>query len=317
MTRHETAAWLLAHDRYVILTHRNPDGDTIGCASALCRGLRALGKTAHILKNPQFSARYGRWLDGLLCPAPGPEDTVVSVDIAAETLLPDNAAGLAGKIRLAIDHHGSNTGFAACSCVEPDLAACGELVYALLVEELGVALTPELAEAIYLAVSTDTGCFQYANTTASTLRVAASVMDAGCQAYAINKVFFGTKSISRLQLEARLTESMEVLAGGLVAICHVPLGWMAELGLTEDDLDAIASFPRNVEGVEVGATVREQAPGRLKISLRTGEYTNASAICAHLGGGGHKAAAGATVQGEYPAVRARLLSAMRAEGVPV
>ena len=316
MTRREAAAWLLAHDRYCILTHRNPDGDTIGSAAALCRGLRSIGKQAYILQNPQFTARYGRWLEGLTAPSVGAEDTVVSVDIAAETLLPENAAELAGHIRLALDHHGSNTGFAACSCVEPELAACGELIYWLLLE---LEVSPDVltAEAVYLAVSTDTGCFQYANTTSDTLRVAAACRDAGCDAYPINKQFFGTKSLPRLQLEARLTETMEVLAGGSVALCHVPYAWMAELGLTEDDLDAIAGFPRTMEGVEIGVTTREQAPGRQKISLRTGTTANASDICAHLGGGGHKAAAGATVEGTYEEIRDRLLQAMRLEGVEV
>ena len=316
MTRTDTAAWLLAHDHYRILTHRNPDGDTIGCAAALCRGLRSLGKDASIYENPQFTARYDQWLSGLIACDAGGEHTIISVDMASESLLPDNAAQFAGKIQLAMDHHGSNTGFAACTCVEPDLAACGELIYALLLE-MGVAITPAMAEAIYLAVATDTGCFQYANTTSNTLRVAAEVKDAGCEAYPINKIFFGTKSVSRLQLEARLTESLEVYGGGKVAVCHVPLSWMDELHLTEDQLDSIASFPRNVEGVEVGAILREQKGNRQKISLRTGESANASAICAHLGGGGHKAAAGATVEGTYEEIRDRLLQAMRLEGVEV
>ena len=316
MTRTDTAAWLLAHDHYRILTHRNPDGDTIGCAAALCRGLRSLGKDASIYENPQFTARYDQWLSGLIACDAGGEHTIISVDMASESLLPDNATQFAGKIQLAMDHHGSNTGFAACACVEPDLAACGELIYGLL-QELGVTITVAMAEAVYLAVATDTGCFQYANTTSNTLRVAAEVKDAGCEAYPINKIFFGTKSVSRLQLEARLTESLEVYGGGKVAVCHVPLSWMEELHLTEDDLDSIASFPRNVEGVEVGAMLREQKDNRQKISLRTGESANASAICSHLGGGGHKAAAGATVEGTYEEIRDRLLQAMGLEGVEV
>lgn len=316
MTRTETAAWLQAHDHYCILTHRNPDGDTIGCAVALCRGLRALGKDAFIYENPQFTARYDRWLGGLTSAGVTPERTIVSVDMASESLLPDNAVQFAGKIQLAMDHHSSNTGFAHCTCVEPDLAACGELIYALLLE-LGVTLTAEIAEAVYLAVSTDTGCFQYANTTSNTLRVAAAVKDAGCEAYPINKVFFGTKTVSRLQLESRLTDTMELYGGGKVAVCHIPLSWMTELHLTEDQLDSIASFPRNVEGVELGVMMREQSGNRQKISLRTGESANASAICAHLGGGGHRAAAGATVEGTYEETRDRLLQAMRLEGVEV
>lgn len=316
MTKAEAAAWLRSRDHFRILTHRNPDGDTIGCASALCRGLRALGKTAHILENPQFTARYGRWLRGLTAADVGPEHTVISVDMASEALLPDNAADQAGNIRFAVDHHGSNTGFAECSYVVPDAAACGELVYALL-QELGAAITPDIAEAVYLAVSTDTGCFQYANTTSNTLRVAADMRDAGCDAYAVNKLFFGTKSVPRLQLEARLTESMELLGRGRIAVCRIPACWMAELGLTEDDIDSIAGFPRAVEGVEIGVMIRELPDGRSKISMRTGAQADASAICAHLGGGGHRGAAGATVALGLVAAKAAVLAALRAEGAEV
>ena len=245
MTRSEAAAWLLAHDHFCILTHRNPDGDTIGCAVGLCRGLRSLGKTAHILRNPQFGPRYAQWYDGLLCEEPAADDTIVSVDIASEALLPDNARPLAGHIQLALDHHGSNTGFAHCDCVEGELAACGELIYGIL-RELRVDLTADIASALYLAVSTDTGCFQYANTTANTLRVAAELIDAGCEAYPINKEFFGTRSISRLRLESRLTDSLEFFADGKVAICHIPLSWMEELGLREEELDSISGFSRSL-----------------------------------------------------------------------
>lgn len=316
MTRSEAAAWLLAHDHFCILTHRNPDGDTIGCAVGLCRGLRSLGKTAHILSNPQFGPRYAQWYDGLLCEEPAADDTIVSVDIASESLLPDNARPLAGKIQLALDHHGSNTGFAHCACVELDLAACGELIYGIL-RELHVHLTADMASALYLAVSTDTGCFQYANTTANTLRVAAELIDAGCDAYPINKEFFGTRSISRLRLESRLTDSLEFFADGKVALCHIPLSWMEELGLREEELDSISGFSRNVSGVQIGITIREQAGGQQKVSLRTASCANASAICAHLGGGGHKAAAGATVTASYEEVRAMVLDALRAEGIEV
>lgn len=317
MTRTEAASWLQQQDHYCILTHRNPDGDTIGCAAALCRGLRALGKTAHVLENSQFTARYDSYLSGLTKPHIEPGDTVISTDIAAESLLPyGEAAAQSGSIVFAVDHHGSNTGFAPNLYLDPHAAACGELIYDLLTE-LQVAISPEIAACLYLAISTDTGCFQYSNTTANTLRVAAALKDAGCDTYAINKIFFGTKTLSRLQLEARLTESMELLADGNIAVCRLPLQWMDELALTEDDIDSIAGFPRAVEGVEIGVMIRQMTNGSEKISMRTGPRYNASAICSHLGGGGHAAAAGATVAMEFAAARDAVIAAIRAEGIEV
>lgn len=312
MTKTEAAAFLSAQEAVCILTHRNPDGDTIGCAAALCRGLRALGKDAWVLENPQFTPRYDPWLDGLL--SAGAQGTVVSVDIASASLLPDNARPLAERIALAVDHHASHTGFAARSWVVPEAAACGELVHALLLE-LGAPITSETASAIYLAVSTDTGCFQYSNTTSNTLRVAAAMRDAGCDAFPINRLFFGVRSRGRLRLESRLTEAMTFFAGGAGALCVLPRAWMDELGLTEDDLESISGFPRSVEGVEIGVMLRETAPGRVKLSLRTGPGYDAAAICAHLGGGGHRAAAGAALDTDLDGARAAVRAALQAAGV--
>lgn len=312
MTIAEAADFFRGRDRFCIVTHRSPDGDTIGCAAALCRGLRALGKTAAVLENPQVTPRYAPWLAGLTVPRA--EGTVVTVDVAAESLLPENAD--AGTVALAIDHHGSNTGFAKQTFLDPSKAACGEIVFALL-GELGAPVDLVSAGALYVAVSTDTGCFQYSNTTANTLRVAAALMDAGVDAAALNRALFGVKSLRRLRLEARLTETTAFWAGGRVAVCVLPLSLREELSLTEDDLDALASFPRAIEGVEAGALLKEKPNGVVKLSLRTGPSINASRVCAHLDGGGHPAAAGASVKGTLEEAASMLRNAFIQEGVEV
>lgn len=314
MTIREAAGFFRQNDGFCILTHRAPDGDTVGCASALCRGLRALGKRAFVVENPQITPRYAPLLEGLTAPAG--EGTPVSADLASEGLLPDNMRAFAGKIQFAIDHHGSNTRFAAASLIDPGAAACGEIVYALL-RELGAPLDIPTAGALYAAIATDTGCFQFSNTTANTLRVAADLYDAGIDAAALNRALFGVKSLRRLQLESRLTGSMTALADGRVAVCRLPLALCGELGLTEDDLDSIASFPRSVEGVEVGITLREKAGGRIKISIRSGPSLNASRVCARLGGGGHPAAAGAVFFGSFDEAFEALRAALAREGMEV
>ena len=314
MTRAETAAFLREHDNYCILTHRRPDGDSIGSSAALCLGLRAMGKAAWLLRNAQFTPRFDAVLEGLLCEeAPG-EATLVSVDVAAPELLPIGREALAGQVQLVIDHHARSSVPAEARLVEADRAACGEIVFGLL-ELLGVSLTARMAQALYIAVSTDTGCFQYSNTTADTLRIAAACKDAGADTYAVNQVFFGTKSFARLKLEARLTESAEFYADGRVALVELPQAWLDELGASEDDVDSIAGFARAIEGVELGITVRDVENGNGKLSLRTSGRYDACRLCQELGGGGHAAAAGATVAGGIAGAKRAILDVLRREGI--
>lgn len=313
MTRTEFCAFLRGHDNFVILTHRRPDGDTIGSAAALCRGLRQLGKTAFVLTNEQFTPRFGPFLDGLTCDALPAGATVISADIASEGLLSFDAVRMGLTPVCAIDHHGSNS-LACPKLVEADKAACGEIVYAVLTE-LGVTVTKQIAECLYTAISTDTGCFKFSNTTANTHRTAAALIAAGADVYPINKLFFDTKSFARLRLEAKLTDTMEFYADGAVGVCTMPKSLLAAFTVTEDDLDSISGFARSIEGVRIGIMIREVEDGLGKISLRTEAPYDASAICQRLGGGGHAAAAGASVPGGIEGAKAAILQALRDSGV--
>ena len=174
MTRAEFCAFARAHDNFVILTHRRPDGDTIGSAGALCLGLRQLGKTAFVLTNEQFTPRFDPFLDGLVCEALPAGATVISADIASEGLLSFDAVRMGLTPVCAVDHHGSNS-LACPKLVEADKAACGEIIHAILLE-LGVTVTKRIAECLYVAISTDTGCFKFSNTTSNTHRTAAALI---------------------------------------------------------------------------------------------------------------------------------------------
>lgn len=295
LTRTETAAFLQAHDRFLILTHRNPDGDTLGSAAALCRGLRNLGKTAHVLENPEVTSRYGFLLEGLTKASPEAEDLLVCVDVASPGMLPDGSKALAEQVLLRIDHHGSSTPFTPYSLVEPDTAASGEIIYGILTE-MGVTLDKQIANAVYTAVSTDTGRFCYANTTADTFRIAAACKDAGCDLFSLNQALFETFSLGKLRLQGYLAESALFLKGGELAICAIPRRICRELGLTEDDLENISGFPRTIAGVKMAATLRENGDEAVKVSIRAVPGYDASALCARFGGGGHKGAAGATLK---------------------
>ena len=295
MTRSETARFLQAGDNYAIVTHRRPDGDTLGSAVTLCRGLRQLGKQAWVLENPEVTEKYAPLLCGLTKPQVEDGDVVVCVDVASPGMLPECFRALENSIVLRIDHHGAATPFTPESLVEPETAACGEIVYGVL-REMGVVLDKPMAESLYTAVSTDTGCFRYANTTANTLRVAADCAEAGADTFAMNQLYFETNSLGRLRLQGWLVENALFLQKGQIAICPLPKAKEEELGLTEDDLENISGFPRTIAGVKIAATLREDGDGRIKMSVRAVPGYDAAAVCEKFGGGGHKGAAGASMR---------------------
>lgn len=310
MTYTEAAELLRRQDSILILTHRRPDGDTIGCAVGLCAALRELGKTAWLLPNADATALFTPYLEGYLAPDGFSPAFVVSVDIAGRGLFPENArCWLEKGVDLAIDHHGSNEGFGKENCVDPGRAACGELIYDI-IRQWG-PVSPAAALPLYLAVSTDTGCFVYSNTTPDTHRVAAALMDAGIDYRSVNKRHFRTKSFKRLRLESMITQDMELFDNGAIAIAAVSLDMMKALDAREEDAEDIAAFAGQVEGVETAITIRELRPGECKLSVRTAAGLNASAVCALLGGGGHAAAAGCSVAGSVADAKAAILAAIR------
>ena len=291
MTRNECAAWLQSHDNFCILTHARPDGDTIGSATALCVGLRQLGKTAHVLNNTEASPFLRRCLLGLTVDEPESTNTLISVDVASPHLLPPEYRQYLGRIAMRIDHHATATSFTTEEYVDASYAACGEIIYELLME-MGAEMTKELAWRLYIAISTDTGCFRYSNTTAHTYRVAAACAETGADLYPITQELFDTTSISELKLQNWIVEHAQFLCGGKAAVCGIPAAM--EANVSREDLEGMSGFLRSIEGVCVSATLRE-IEGGCKMSVRAVPGFDAAAICKKLGGGGHKGAAGANL----------------------
>ena len=303
----ETAAFLKTLDRVLILTHVRPDGDTVGSAAALCQALRDLGKEACLLYNPEITSTYAPyaapyWADKGFTP-----DHVVSVDVATPGLLPENARRYVNNIELCIDHHPSNSGYARHTCLDASAAAAGEIVYAVIRELTPV--TPAIALPLYVAVSTDCGCFQYANTTANTHRIAAELMTL-VDVSAVNKSLFRTKSKVRLAMESRMVAEMELYDADRVVVMQIPLSLREEFHATEADIEELSSLAALVEDTDCGITLRELRPGTVKISIRSGPRVDACAVCSQLGGGGHRAAAGATVEGTMDQVKTAVLEAV-------
>ena len=308
LTVEQAAALLRTFDNVLILTHVRPDGDTVGCAAALCAGLRALGKTAYLLPNPELTKTTAPYFAPYAAPEGFVPDAVVSTDVATPNLLPENARGYIGRIDLAIDHHPSFEHFGRANIVRPEAAACGELIYDILAR-LG-PVTAEMALPLYVAVSTDTGCFAYANTTAYTHAVAAALLRTGIDYRTVNKVFFRTKSRRRMQLEAAILTDCEFYDNDRVAVLSVPISLMERVGADESDAEDLSALGGQIEGVDCAVTMRELRPDVWKLSVRTGDRVNATEVCRLLGGGGHAAAAGCTVEAPWPEAKAAILGAI-------
>ena len=291
MTRNECAAWLMARDNFCILTHGRPDGDTLGSAGVLCLGLRQLGKSAYVLENPGTTPFLSRCIMGMTCPEPGEGDTLVAVDVASPGMLPEVHRCGPDRIDLRIDHHGSATSFTPAELVDPDAAACGEIIYDILML-MGASLTKDMAWRLYIAVSTDTGCFRYANTNAHSYLVAAACAETGADLYPITQELFDTNTMGKLKLQSYIVENAKFLCGGKAAVCAIPRE--LEESVTREDMEGVPGFLRSIEGVKISATIRLSTEG-CKMSVRAVPGFDAAAVCRKFGGGGHKGAAGATL----------------------
>lgn len=307
-TIEQAAQALLAADNILIITHRRPDGDTTGCAGALCRGLRQLGKTAYILPNPDLTARYEQFIAPCYAPEDFAPEFVVTTDIADFGLFTENAKPYEDRIDVVLDHHRSNRMAASVRVVRESAGANAEVVLDVL-DAMGVTLDTEIATCIYVALSTDTGCFRYSNTTPDTLRAAARCLEAGVDGGELNRKLFEVKTWARFQMERIVVDTVEFLRDGKIALALIRRADIDKTGADMDDLDSIASLTRQIEGVQVGITITENKDLTCKISVRTTKEVDASAICAKCGGGGHLRAAGANLSCGIDEARAKILEA--------
>lgn len=302
LTLCETAELLLSLDDIALLCHRDPDGDTIGSAFALCFALRSRGKRASVFCSDAFPQKYG-YITGNAAPCDFEPRVYVSVDVADRPLLGDYHDR---PVALAIDHHPSNTLFAERTYLCAERGSCAEVV-AEVIDALEVPFTPAIADALFTGVSTDTGCFRYSNVEAATHRLAARLIESGADSVSINQLMFESKSRARIAAEHMAIDSLEYFADGRIAVISLPLRLIEKRGVTDADLDGIAGIPRQIEGVDAGVTLRERPDG-YRVSVRTSTAVDASIICQAFDGGGHRRAAGCTLQGSMEDVKARLIA---------
>ena len=307
----ECVALLKEYDNYLILSHRSPDGDTLGSAFALKRALDLMGKKSMVRCNDEMPEKYSYLWQGV-DNSQITFDKIIAVDVADKKLLgEDFEAKYGDNVFLCIDHHMSNREYAENLLLE-DRAAAAVVIYEVICQ-LGVEITPEIASCVYTGLATDTGCFMYSNTTPTVHRIAAEVMEKGADYALINRLMFETRTLSYIRLEQMAVASIESHFDGKCAIMTITQEMFRTSGSNESECDGIASIPRKIEGVKVGVTIREQSNGKYKVSLRTVEPYDAAKICANFGGGGHHAAAGCEFDCSLEDAKKQLLEIIKAE----
>ncbi|MCL2052922.1 MAG: bifunctional oligoribonuclease/PAP phosphatase NrnA [Oscillospiraceae bacterium] len=304
----EAAKFLQEHDNYIILTHQNPDGDTIGGGFGLCYALRSIGKKANVLCSDEFSERY-EFLTSGCPPMKFKHDTIVSVDVADKALLGSKLAHYGDYVRLCIDHHKSNTGYAEKTLLNPDAAAACEVIYELFVN-MNIRLDVTAAECLYTGIATDTGCFKYSCTTGRTHIIAAELMDCGIKFARINRDMFDIKSKGRVELERYIISSMEYFLDDKCSLITITKAVTEETGATSSDFEGISNLTLQLQGTRVGVVIKERDDGKFRVSMRSASDVDVSDICTKFGGGGHKRAAGCLMEGSPEVIKRRLLSAI-------
>ncbi|MFL5916423.1 MAG: DHH family phosphoesterase [Gaiellaceae bacterium] len=291
---------LQRHDRFLVVTHENPDGDALGSLLALSLALRQLGKDAvmYLPGQTPLPQEYAFMpLGGLVRERPddAAERVLLAVDCAKEDRIGDETVLSAAPLVLDIDHHHDNTRFGDLNLIVADASSTGEVLRDVFAE-LGVELTPELAEPLYIALVTDTGRFQYANTTPKSLRLAAELVEAGADVHAVFQEVYESVEFAKLKLLARALGRAEVLEGGRIVVSHLLRTDFTEVGAAEPYSEGIIDYLRAVEGAELAALIREQlhgSPRAHKGSLRSSiDELDVSVIARSFGGGGHRQAAG-------------------------
>jgi len=286
--------------RVAILSHVLPDGDCVGSMLALGRALESLGKQV-LLVNPDPVPEYLVFLPGsdrIVTPNKVAEwpHQLICVDCSDPARLGKEVV-MADKHVINIDHHVSNTGFGSINYVDQDAAATGQII-ARIVDGLGIAWDKELATLIYAAVVTDTGSFQYSNTSVEIHLLAAKLISTGIDVSNINQRIYETKSLEGVKLLGQALCSLEVSGDGKMAWIEITRSTMERFGAKDEHTEGIISFTRSISSVEVGMLFRELGPGQVKVGFRSKQFVDVNKLAGIFGGGGHYRASGCVVSGE-------------------
>ena len=310
-------AFLERHQKFLLTTHVNPDGDAIGSEVAMARWLRARGKQVRILNDSPTPFAFG-WLvadepvevyDEALCEQRFAEaDALIVLDTSNRQRIGRLAKHLdRHAIAIAIvDHHVTHDGFGQVNVIEPQLASTASLVFELM-REAGATLDLVAAEALYVGLFTDTGNFRYSNTDARAHRMAAALVEAGVDPSDVTSRVHATAPAGRLRFFGEALAALQMLEGGRLAVVEAGPEQFARHGLVGADTEGLVDMPRAIAGVEVVALFSEVEPGKVKVSLRSTGNVTIDQVCSRHGGGGHPHAAGVQMRGSREDVKAKIL----------
>ena len=295
---------LLEADSILIFPHILMDGDAMGSAAALCKALRGMGKDAHIViedKVPDYLLFLDRGytvdIENIGVANIGGIDVSICVDCGEKTRFPKRAELFYhGDTKICIDHHVSSGFIGDYNYIDPDAAATGEIIFDLLLA-LGVDIDQEMAEALFAAITTDTGNFQYSNTTAHSHEIVIALYDCGLDSSKVSLALYENESLPKLRLHSRLIESARLFADGEAIMTTVTQKMLQETGTLMEDTEGVVSTLRSIHGVQVSAFIKEQPDGSMKVSLRSKERGDVAAVSQRHGGGGHVHAAGFNLEG--------------------
>ena len=284
------AELLLQQDNIKIICHRDPDGDTFGSSMALFTALTAMGKRVRVECSSEFPDTLSFLKKEM--PESFEPDYIVAVDVAAPKMILDPPEARP-RVDLCIDHHGTNPLYADYTYLV-DYGSAGEAVYDVLTE-MGADITPYIATALFTAMSSDTGGFRYSSTTSRTMRVAAELMDKGADFNGVRVALFESKTRGQIQVESLALANAHYYADGRIAVISVTIPMLEAAGIDESELEGLASKTIEIMGVDIGITLKERGNGSIRVSVRSTECADSSAVCREFEGGGHIRASGCRI----------------------
>jgi len=308
----QIADYLKEHQRFLITSHSRPDGDAVGSQLAMALALEQLGKEVEIVNRDPFPPVYQALpaIERIRLSETAEGDFDALIILECNNLERSGVAGLERYPAINIDHHPINDQFGVFNWVDPGAAAVAELLFALF-EAMEVRLTPDIASNLYAAILTDTGSFQYSNTTARTLEIASKLVRAGVVPAEISQAVLANQTLGRLHLLGKVLQTLTVDDSRRIAWIVLDRATLDSTEAESNDTEGLVNYPLNVEGIQLSAFFREDDNGSIRVSLRSKGKLDVASIASRFGGGGHRNAAGCTVEGDLETARKRVLGALR------